>query len=402
MIPNHYSATLSALDLQMVRSVPPGGNWKNIPLTIPSRRLEQIRVSYAAGTGSRSTYYGRLNPDNPSHTISTYFGRPGNGCFIHYAQNRMISQREAARLQGFPDSFTFCGSKTAINKQIGNAVPPVLAYQFAKSFGEAGSFVDLFSGAGGLSLGFEWAGWSHVVANDIEKTCLETYERNLGGEVVLGDITQREIRQAIIDKARKALWRSAASGPRVVLGGPPCQGFSTAGKKRSMGDARNHLFKNYAQLLADLQPDAFLFENVPGLKSMESGRVMAMVLEELQAVGYETRVWVLKTDDYAVPQRRTRIIIVGTRGFEWKRPATVTRVVSSDKELEWVPPCPSVKASLDDLPPIEPGEDGTELEYRTVSKTDYQRFARGEIFVDEYLTRIGGSGRNGCFESRSL
>ena len=83
-IPNHYTPKLSDLDLQMVRAIPPGGNWKNIPVSIPSKRLEQIRESYARGGGSRSTYYGRLRPDAPSYTISTYFNRPGNGCYIHY------------------------------------------------------------------------------------------------------------------------------------------------------------------------------------------------------------------------------------------------------------------------------------------------------------------------------
>src|SRR3990167_2201890 len=134
MIKNHYSATLSSIDLQMVQNVPPGGNWKNIPTSIPSKRLEQIRHSYQNGGGSRSTYYGRLVASKPSYTISTYFNRPGNGCFIHYdsKQNRLISQREAARLQGFPDNFEFIGSKTNVNKQIGNAVPVILAYQIAK------------------------------------------------------------------------------------------------------------------------------------------------------------------------------------------------------------------------------------------------------------------------------
>src|ERR1019366_7782858 len=116
-IPNHYSAKLSKLDLEVAVAVPPGGNWKNIPVHVPSQRLEQIRVSFAAGEGSRSTYYGRLRPDAPSYTISTYFSRPGNGCHLHYddGQDRVLSQREAARLQSFPDSFVFQGSKNSIN-----------------------------------------------------------------------------------------------------------------------------------------------------------------------------------------------------------------------------------------------------------------------------------------------
>jgi Alw26I/Eco31I/Esp3I family type II restriction m6 adenine DNA methyltransferase len=81
-IPNHYSGNLSNLDKLIVNAVPPGGNWKNIPESVPSQRLKQIREGYAAGEGSRSTYYGRLSPNAPSYTINTYFSRPGNGCHI--------------------------------------------------------------------------------------------------------------------------------------------------------------------------------------------------------------------------------------------------------------------------------------------------------------------------------
>src|SRR5688572_12906421 len=95
-IPNHFSPALSELDLTIARAVPPGGNWKNIPESVPSQRLKQIRESFAAGEGSRSTYYGRLRPDAPSYTISTYISRPGNGCHIHYdyngGQHRVLSQ----------------------------------------------------------------------------------------------------------------------------------------------------------------------------------------------------------------------------------------------------------------------------------------------------------------------
>src|SRR5665213_708495 len=84
VISNHDCAKLSHLDLCMAEAVPPGGNWRNIPTSIPSARLEQIRVSCSAGEGSRSTYYGRLDAGKPAYTIGTYYNRPGNGCFLHY------------------------------------------------------------------------------------------------------------------------------------------------------------------------------------------------------------------------------------------------------------------------------------------------------------------------------
>jgi DNA (cytosine-5)-methyltransferase 1 len=155
-----------------------------------------------------------------------------------------------------------------------------------------------------------------------------------------------------------------------------------------MEDDRNHLFKEYARLLDDLQPDAFLFENVPGLRNMNSGRVMAVVLETLEAVGYVTNVWVLNTDDHAVPQRRTRVIIVGTRGIEWKRPRAITTAAQSADAFSLVPQCPSVKEALDDLPALEPGQDGANLGYKSPPTTDYQCFVRSKMTLDDYLASV--------------
>ena len=224
VIPNHISSRISELDLRVARSVPPGGNWKNVPTDIPLARLDTIRKGFAEGQGSRSTYYGRLHPDRPSYTINTWFTRPGNGCHLHYdfSQHRTLSLREAARLQSFPDSFVFQGPRTSIAKQIGNAVPPLLAYQLAISLPvKDGLFVDLFSGAGGLGLGFTWAGWTPVVASDIETRFLETHAANLECPTILGDIRNPDVADAIVDNAVRVRsgsrstpldsWRSAVS-----------------------------------------------------------------------------------------------------------------------------------------------------------------------------------------------
>ena len=126
---NHVTTRLSALDLEIIGTIPNGGNWQDIPLHVAkkSERIMNIRKS-----GGRTTYYGRLSNEYPSYTINTYFHRPGNGTFIHPSQDRMISQREAARLQSFPDHYRFLGSSSSIYKQIGNAVPVLLAQMIAE------------------------------------------------------------------------------------------------------------------------------------------------------------------------------------------------------------------------------------------------------------------------------
>jgi len=396
MIPNHYSAKLSALDLEMVRAVPPGGNWKDIPASIPSKRLDQIRASYAAGEGSRSTYYGRLTEEDPAYTINTYFSRPGNGCFIHYDvagnQQRLLSQREAARLQSFPDSFAFKGSKAQVYKQIGNAVPPLLAYQIATSLSTTGEFVDLFSGAGGLSLGFHWAGWNGILANDTEETFLETYAANLNTSVIAGDISLASVRSSIVTSVRSAR-KQTSRKLLFVLGGPPCQGFSTAGSARSMSDKRNHLFRAYVEMLDQLGPAGFVFENVPGLLNMDGGRVFRLIKKSLAGAGYELQVWKLNAEEYGVPQRRTRIFIVGlkTSASAISAPERTTSFKTAQVDLlrPRVKKICGVKDAISDLPPLVAGQDGSDLSYVHVASTDYQRFVRQEISPADYLRSLG-------------
>lgn len=394
-IPNHYAPSLSELDLEIARAVPPGGNWKDIPESVPSQRIANIRLSYARGEGSRSTYYGRLSPNAPAYTINTYFSRPGNGCHLHYdyegGQHRTLSQREAARLQSFPDSFKFLGSNTNINTQIGNAVPPLLAFQIAKSFQiKKAMFVDLFSGAGGLGLGFRWANWLPVIANDVEAQFLKSYAHNVHPNFIAGDIRDKKVFDALLSAAKEA--RAANSNlPLFVVGGPPCQGFSTAGNRRSMSDDRNWLFLEYKKFLDKLKPDGFVFENVSGLINMEKGKVFELVTDELRKSSKKLHSWVLKTEEFAIPQRRTRVILIGdsTGQLLGREPTKVTRMESDQRSL-FTDLCPAitVKEALCDLPKLVAGQDGKNLSYLTEPQSAYQRFMRGVITPAEYLQEV--------------
>ncbi|WMT20062.1 Alw26I/Eco31I/Esp3I family type II restriction adenine-specific DNA-methyltransferase [Parageobacillus toebii] len=317
---NHTLPTLSELDKEMISYVKQGGNWEDIPETVPSKRLEQIREMSKRRGKVRTTYYGRLNPNQPAYTISTYFNRPGNGTNIHPWENRTISCREAARLQSFPDSFIFYGKEGAVRKQIGNAVPPLLSYALGKTI-KAKTFVDLFAGAGGLSYGFELAGLEGIAALEIDKDAAETYAKNHSSniDVIVGDIRSPEIQNQLIESVKNKLKGRTLD---LIAGGPPCQGFSTAGWRKP-DDERNALVTYFLQVVQKLMPNYVLIENVEGLINMNKGLVLKSIHEVLDELGYiyYKNPWVLSAEQYGVPQMRKRVFIVAAKkGLELPKP----------------------------------------------------------------------------------
>lgn len=389
MIMNHQSAKLSALDLEFARNVPPGGNWKNIPEEVPSARLAQIRESFAAGKGSRSTYYGRLRPDAPSYTIGTYYTRPGNGCFLHpdATQDRTISHREAARLQSFPDTFVFRGSQRAVCQQIGNAVPPLLAMQVAEALGNVGDMVDVFAGCGGLSLGFKWQGWNTLAATDFDKFAVDAFNRNVGPFASVGDMNDDNV----IDHLVESVHGRDNRCPLALLGGPPCQGFSTGGNKRSEDDARNQLHVRYSALLKRMKPDVFIFENVLGLLSMSGGAFLESIMAGFGDAGYDALVWKMNAAEFGVPQRRIRVIIVGVRRGGMALPQKPAEWCSlQPDELFGRKPPVTVSDAISDLPRIQAGEDGSDRAYSHDPECLYQALMRGQISPTAYLATTRG------------
>lgn len=158
----------------------------------------------------------------------------------------------------------------------------------------------LFSGCGGLDLGFINQDFEVIWANDFFKEAVETYKKNIGDHIVFGDITQIHSDE-IPDNFD------------ILLGGFPCQGFSVANTKRSMSDERNFLYKELLRLLKDKNPKFFVAENVKGLLSMQKGKVIEMIVNDFKSLGYDVDYKVLKASDYGVPQNRERVIIIGNR-----------------------------------------------------------------------------------------
>lgn len=125
----HAMPTMSALDREFVRHIPPGGNYTNIPDSVSTKRIMSFKAS-----GGRTTTYGRLHPEKPAYTINTFFNRPNVGANYHHKEERLITVREAMRLQSFPDHFVpQFSSQRSLHMQIGNAVPPLMARAIAES-----------------------------------------------------------------------------------------------------------------------------------------------------------------------------------------------------------------------------------------------------------------------------
>ncbi|MBS9775415.1 DNA cytosine methyltransferase [Candidatus Gracilibacteria bacterium] len=160
--------------------------------------------------------------------------------------------------------------------------------------------VSLFSGCGGLDLGFINAGFEVIWANDFFKEATETYKKNIGNHIILGDICEIKSEEIPDDFD-------------VLLGGFPCQGFSIANIKRNMNDERNFLYREMLRIIKDKQPKIFVAENVKGLLSMQKGKVIEMIVNDFRNLGYEVDYKVLNSADYGVPQQRERVIIIGNR-----------------------------------------------------------------------------------------
>ena len=162
--------------------------------------------------------------------------------------------------------------------------------------------VDLFCGAGGLSLGFTQEGFVTRLANDIQECCVDTYAHNHPEtprkNIVLGDIKQ------IVDDDEMKLFHEAD----IVVGGPPCQGFSEANRQRLIDDPRNHLYRDFVSVVKKVDPKFFVMENVKGML-----KVKDQVIEDFNKIGYEVSARVLNAKDFGVPQNRERLIYIGNK-----------------------------------------------------------------------------------------
>lgn len=220
--------------------------------------------------------------------------------------------------------------------------------------------IDLFCGVGGLSYGFAHnPAYKIVVANEILPAMAKAYCLNHPNvKVYVEDIKNFNATKVDRDLGIKP------ADVDIIIGGPPCQAYSTVGK-RLIDDPRGKLFKEYYRVLKEFDPKLFLFENVKGLVSMQSGELLKTIISMFESLGYKVKYKILNSADYGVPQIRERVIIVGSKlskDFNYPKP---THTSSNYLTLE---------DAIGDLPFIKSGEES--FDYASPPKNDFQKLMR--------------------------
>lgn len=234
--------------------------------------------------------------------------------------------------------------------------------------------IDMFCGCGGLSRGFMDAGYEVLLGIDNNDDALKSFRANHNGAVGMnGDLFQDS---TILEMA------SATNNKAVdlIIGGPPCQGFSLTGS-RIENDDRNRLFNSMVHAVEFFQPQAFLLENVPGLATLYNGKARTAIIEEFSRLGYTVKDQILYAPDYGVPQIRKRLFFVGLlNGTEFEFPEPI---LNPDNYVT----CGEAISDLHDFTPEDMGEEVST--YRSSALSSYQRKMRksSEFLVNHVGTK---------------
>jgi len=230
--------------------------------------------------------------------------------------------------------------------------------------------IDLFCGCGGFSKGFEQAGFNIVYGIDNWKDATVTYKHNFPSATISNDDITKVRGKNILEATGLS-----SNDVDVVIGGPPCQGFSLSGK-RMIDDPRNILYKSFVKIVSDLKPLVFVMENVPGLVRLFNGKVKDCVINDFTELGYDVQMQILSSDRFGVPQQRQRVFFVGinkdkiknTSYFVFPQP---TYGEGTNKELVT---CKDAISDLDFIP--DDRVLGESINYEIAPQSEYQKVMR--------------------------
>ena len=202
------------------------------------------------------------------------------------------------------------------------------------------NYIDLFSGAGGMSLGFDQAGFNNIFSVDIEPSFCETYKTNFPKH----NLIQKDISKLSNEEIKSLIGNQIID---VIIGGPPCQGFSMAGNigRKFIDDSRNQLFREFARVVEIVQPSYFVMENVARLFTHNKGETKKEIIELFKKMNYNVDCKVVNTADFGIPQVRNRVLFIGNRISN----NIVFPTKTVDKPI-------SIKEAIDKLPKLKSGE----------------------------------------------
>ena len=315
-IPNHETREYTGIVLERMQNLPPGGKMGDLPERLQHESFIRKGEKKTGGSNMRLL---RLEKDKPSLTVTAYIFNK----FVHPVEDRYITPREAAVLQDFPLDYEFKGTLGQVQKQIGNAVPVGLARELVKEVakyferlnrGETLKIASYFTGAGGLDLGFELASDSLIqfktcFSTDIEKWAESTVKHNRPEwNFYREDITKLE---------PKIVKEVMGCTPDIIIGGPPCQPFSVAGKQQATNDPLGILYRDYIKQVDSLKPEIVVMENVYGLAQVKSANMIEEIYKSFEDIGYEVKHRELMSADYGVPQKRRRLFFVAAKNLHY-------------------------------------------------------------------------------------
>lgn len=322
MLPNHETRIYTGIVLERIKHLPAGGKMGDLPEHLQHESFVRKGDKKTGGPNMRLL---RLERDKPALTVTAYIFNK----FVHPTENRYITPREAATLQDFPLDYEFKGTLGQVQKQIGNAVPIKLAkaiaeqikqYFLKKNVSGSLNIASYFTGAGGLDLGFEQASDEQIqfhtrFCTDIETWAEKTIQHNRPEwGFHRADITQLSP-ETVLNVMKKM--------PDIVIGGPPCQPFSVAGKQKATKDPLGQLYRDYIRHIDFLQPKIVVMENVYGMAQVKSANMLAEIYQSFEKIGYQVCHQELLAADYGTPQKRRRLIFIAAKdltGFEFPLP----------------------------------------------------------------------------------
>lgn len=229
--------------------------------------------------------------------------------------------------------------------------------------------LDLFCGAGGFSQGFEMnKHYKSLLAVDFNEAALQTFHYNHpNSSIICGNLKEKKIKNQILKECERLKIN-------MIIGGPPCQGFSNKGKNLGLKDERNFLFKEYLEIVKAVKPEIFVIENVKNLITCANSYFLNEILNYAQNLGYKINFSVLNAAEFGVPQNRQRAFLIACKGFEFD--------FAKLKKQKRV----SVRDAISDLAYLNAGEGDEESEYLSEPKCAYQRALRGKKLYNHKAT----------------